>query len=645
MAQVGAANNKKSEALWLNSAQIVLGRTHRPVPVARSLRVGGWRKKRLALASTFPIVIGDRSLRATMHELIRDISLCIGTAWLLGVLAQWLRQPPLLAYLVGGFLLGPSCLRWVLDAETIGTISELGLIFLLFMIGLEIDLKKIIAAGRSITVTALVQIVGGCLIGVGVFFLCGFALGGGHGWDALYLAVAAALSSTVIIVKVLHDQHELDTLAGRVTLGVLVLQDLFAILFLAIQPSLDQLKITVLLLSLVRVAALVLTTLAVSRYVLPPLFRRVARLPELVLVGALAWCFLVGELAERLHLSREMGALVAGVALSTFPYALDVTAKVTSLRDFFVTLFFVSLGLKIPLPTWGVVELASGFAVFTVISRFATTFTPLYRMNSGLRLSLLPAIYLAQVSEFSLVVLELGVKSKHVSERTAAAVPLAFVGLAVLSTFGMTRSDSLVRQLIPWLKRRGLRDLDDGATQVIRRREIAEGPAHSAAKIVLLGFFRTASSLLDELTRHAPDLLPQVAVVDFSPVVHAELRQRGLKVIYGDISQRDTLAHAGVSHAEVIVCTVPDSLLKGITNEKLVRQLRELNPTARIIAPAELLDEVPRLRAAGADYVSLARLNVAADLYEAIRAAEEGLLSVKQGALETQLRERQEVLP
>ncbi len=579
-----------------------------------------------------------------MHEFIRDIALCIGTAWLLGVVAHWLRQPPLLAYLVGGFVLGPSCLRWVLDAETIGTISELGLIFLLFMIGLEIDLKKIIAAGRSITVTAFVQIGGGSLLGVGIFFLCGFGLGGDKGWDALYLAVAAALSSTVIIVKVLHDQHELDTLAGRVTLGVLVLQDLFAILFLAIQPSLDQLQVSVLLLSLVRVAALVLTTLAVSRYVLPPLFRRVARLPELVLVGALAWCFLVGELAEWLHLSREMGALVAGVALSTFPYALDVTAKVTSLRDFFVTLFFVSLGLKIPLPTWSVVALAFSFAVFTVVSRFATTFTPLYRMNSGLRLSLLPAIYLAQVSEFSLVVLELGVKSKHVSERTAAAVPLAFVGLAVLSTFGMTRSDSLVRQLIPWLKQRGLRDLDDGATQVIKRREIAED-SHAAAKIVLLGFFRTASSLLDELTRHAPDLLAEVAVVDFNPVVQAELRQRGVKAIYGDISQRDTLAHAGISHAEVIVCTVSDSMLKGTSNEKLVRQLRELNPKARIIAPAELLAEVPLLRAAGADYVSLARLNVAADLFEAIRAAEEGLLANKQGELEAQLRERQEVLP
>lgn len=579
-----------------------------------------------------------------MHELLRDIALGIGTAWLLGVVAHWLRQPALLAYLVGGFVIGPACLGWIHDVEAIGTISELGLIFLLFMIGLEIDLKKIIAAGKSITITALVQIVVGCLLGLAVFRMCGFPLGGGQGWDALYLAVAAALSSTVIIVKVLHDQHELDTLAGRVTLGVLVLQDLFAILFLAIQPSLDQLEVSVLGLSLLRVILLVTSALAVSRYVLPKLFHRVARLPELVLVGALAWCFLVGELGERLHLSREMGALIAGVALSTFPYALDVTAKVTSLRDFFVTLFFVGLGLKIPMPNWAVVLLAAGFALFTVVSRFATTFTPLYRMKSGLRLSLLPALYLAQVSEFSLVVLELGVKSKHVSEQTAAAVPLAFVALAVLSTFGMARSDSLVRGLIPWLKQRGLADLDDGSTQVLRRHEATSG-THSGARIVLLGFFRSASSLLEELTRHAPDLLPGVTVVDFNPQVHEELRQRGVRAIYGDISQRDSLVHAGIGQAEVIVCTISDSMLKGTTNEKLVRQLRELNPTARIIAPADLLEDVARLRAAGADYVSVPRLEEAADLCEAVRAAEEGLLADKQVKLEELLRQRQEVLP
>ena len=189
-----------------------------------------------------------------MHELIHDIALCIIAAWALGVLAQFFRQPVILAYLVGGFAIGPAGFGLVDGQESVATISELGLIFLLFMIGLEIDLKKIISAGTPILVTAASQILGGTVVGVAFFYLIGFPMSGGK-WDALYLGIAAALSSTVIIVKMLYDKRELDTLPGRVTLGLLVLQDLFVIFFLAIQPSLDDLQAGSLLLSLVRVVA------------------------------------------------------------------------------------------------------------------------------------------------------------------------------------------------------------------------------------------------------------------------------------------------------------------------------------------------------------------------------------------------------
>jgi Kef-type K+ transport system membrane component KefB len=575
-----------------------------------------------------------------MHELVRDISLSIAAAWLLGLVAQQFRQPILLAYLVAGFALGPAGSGLIASAESISAIAELGLIFLLFMIGLEIDLKKIISAGRSITLTALVQICAGALLGVFFFRLCGFGLGGGQ-WDALYLGVAGALSSTVIIVKVLYEKQELDTLTGRITLGVLVLQDLAAILFLAVQPNLEHLAPVILLLSLVRVILLVAATLVVSRYVLPIIFRRVARSPELVQVGALAWCFLVGELGERLHLSREMGALIAGVALSTFPYALDVTAKVTSLRDFFVTLFFVGLGMKIPLPTPILIGWALVFAGFVLVSRFLTTFTPLYLMRQGLRTSIVPALNLGQVSEFSLVILALGAQMHHlVNPATTGLVALAFTLLAAVSTFAMAKSDEIARALIPWLKRRGLRDLDHATDDV----HAEGGHGHGKARIVFLGFFRTASSLLEEMQRHAPDLIDDTAVLDFSPLARQGLLERKLRVTYGDISQRDTLLHAGVEHAEVLLCTVPDSILKGTTNEKLVRLLRGLNPTAKIIATAEVLAQAETLLEAGADYVSVARLREADDLLEAIRAATEGLLGQKREALRAKLRGRIEVL-
>jgi Kef-type K+ transport system membrane component KefB len=576
-----------------------------------------------------------------MHELIRDITLCILFAWMLGLLAHFSRQPLILAYLIAGFCIGPFGAGWVKSQESISVISELGLIFMLFMIGLEIDLKKIVRAGRVILFAAGGQLFGGCLLGILFFIAIGLSLGGGH-FDALYLCVACALSSTVIIVKVLYEKRELDTLPGRITLGVLVLQDIFAILFLAVQPSLANLQVSVILLSIVRVAVLVAAALLVSRYVLPRLFHQIARRPELILLGALAWCFLVAETAERLSLSREMGALIAGVSLSTFPYALDVTAKVTTLRDFFITLFFVALGMTIPVPNISVIGLALMIAAFTVVSRLATTFIPLYLMKQGLRASLLPAINLAQISEFSLVVIQTGVSDNHIAAETANAASFAFVVLAVLSTFVMVRSDEITRWAIGPLKGLGLRDLDHDHAH---GGEGHEGGHGEARRIVILGFFRAASALLAEIERQAPVLLEQITVVDFNPNVYQTLLSRGLHVIYGDISNVDTLVHAGVGKSEMIILSVSDALLKGATNEKLVRHVRALNPNALIVATADLLSDVGELYAAGANYVTVTRLSDAHELFTVIEAAQAGLLEDKRAELDLRLSERREVLP
>ena len=306
---------------------------------------------------------------------------------------------------------------------------------------------------------------------------------------------------TVIIVKVLYEKRELDTLPGRITLGVLVLQDIFAILFLAVQPSLANLQVSVILLSVGRVGVLVATALVLSRYVLPRLFHQIARRPELILLGALAWCFLIGEIAEQLHLSREMGSLVAGVSLSTFPYALDVTAKVTTLRDFFITLFFVALGMTIPIPNMSVIGLALVIAAFTVVSRVVTTFAPLYLMKQGLRASLLPAINLAQISEFSLVVIQTGVAAGHIQTQTASAASFAFVVLAVLSHLRdhAQRPDHAACD----------RPLEADRPPRSRSRPCArcrprDGGHGEARRIVILGFFRAASALLSEIERQNP---------------------------------------------------------------------------------------------------------------------------------------------
>jgi voltage-gated potassium channel Kch len=297
--------------------------------------------------------------------------------------------------------------------------------------------------------------------------------------------------------------------------------------------------------------------------------------------------------------------------------------------------------MKIPMPTGSLVSWALVFAAFVVVTRCITTFAPLYLMRQGLRMSIIPAINLSQVSEFSLVVISLGVQAGHIANpSTQGMVALAFTLLAAVSTFGMAKSDGIARGVIPLLKRAGLCDLDGCGDDV----HAEGGEGHGSSRIMFLGFFRTASSLLEDMQCHAPDLIKHVAVVDFSPVARAGLIERKVRIVYGDISQRDTLLHAGVESAEVLICTIPDSLLKGTSNERLVRQLRSLNPTAKIISTAEVLTQVPVLMEAGADYVSVARLHEAGDLLAAVRAATKGLIDHKRTELNTILATRREVL-
>jgi Kef-type K+ transport system membrane component KefB len=332
-----------------------------------------------------------------------------------------------------------------------------------------------------------------------------------------------------------------------------------------------------------------------------------------------------------------MGALVAGVMISTFPYSLDVTAKVTSIRDFFVTLFFVALGMQIPVPTTHYLLWMVVVSIVLVGTRLATVFLPLYFMRQGYRISLLPAINLCQMSELSLVLLAMGRAAGDVSETTLGIASFAFAFLAVDSTYAVLKNDLILSKTVPWLNRLGFRDLDQ-----IAAHEQAE---HKKKRICLLGFSWTASSLLEEITRLKPAILPEIFVVDFNPQVNERLRKRDIHVVYGDITQRDVLHHAGVSHAELIICSLPNTILKGATNLKLLRQLRDLNPAAQIVVHAEFLSDIPNLYAAGANYVSAPRLLEASDLLHVLDIAEKRFLDMKREEQQEQLDNRHEVIP
>src|ERR1700704_1348502 len=465
-------------------------------------------------------------MTAPTDDLLYSIGICVGAAALLALVGWRLRQPLILAYLVTGVIIGPNGLKFLTDQTHIAGVAEIGLILLPFRIGLEIDIKKLASAGPPVLLTGALQVPICIALGLGFFYLLGVR-DAPHNYALLYLAACMSLSSTLVVVKLLYDKFELDTLPGRITLGVLVIQDLWAVGMLAVQPNLTNPDLLPLAFSLWKGALMVVGSLALSKYVLPFLFRSVAKAPELVLVSGLAWCFFLSGVASYIGLSPEMGALIAGISLSTFPYNLDVMAKAVSIRDFFVTLFFVALGMQIPIPTLQVVAIAVAASVFVMVSRLSVV-PILYALRLGHRASLLPAINLAQVSEFSIVIASLGFARQQIRADVVTVVIITFAITAVLSTYMINASHRVQRMMSGWLKALRIKDLDVAPTGEEAREERKE-------TVLFLGFFRDASSVLQEFEidgDDAKDFLRKILVIDFNPTVMRELRRREITCIY-----------------------------------------------------------------------------------------------------------------
>jgi Kef-type K+ transport system membrane component KefB len=536
------------------------------------------------------------SVLASVAPLFQDVGFAILAAAALGFLARAVGQPLILAYIAAGVLLGSNLgLGWIQSGDHVGNISTFGLVLLLFLIGLEIDVPKLRQAGRAVFLTGLLQVplnVAICL--VVPWGLRAFGVADDLGpYGALYLGFALSLSSTLVVVKLLHDKQELDTMPGRITLGVLVVQDLWAVLFLAIQPSLSSPEIGPLAVSLAQGAGLLVGAFAAARWVLPPLFRGAAKIPELVLIGALAWCFLLAGLALRAGLSAEMGALIAGVSLSVLPYRPDVVSKVTTVRDFFLTLFFVSLGLQLTAPTPAMAVAAVVVAVVVFLSRFLVLFPVLRAQKLGDRIALLVPINLVPVSEFSLVLTAIGLASGHVTPAVLSIVLFAMILTAVGGTYTILGSHRLQDRLKALLRRiRWAADVGP-----------ASGVVAKPYPIAILGFHRIASALLAGIEARRPDLRKEVLVVDFNPVVLRGLAKRGVANVYGDLGHPEQLLHAGLHHPKVVVCTLPDSLLRGTTNLRLYTHLRQVFPDAKIVMTGETRAVEMELLACGADAV------------------------------------------
>ena len=568
-----------------------------------------------------------------LAPLVQDMGVCLVTAAVLCVICTKLKIPTIAAFLLAGVLVGPVVGGIVTDKPTIDTIASLGLILLLFMIGLEIDLKKLMASGKTLIITGIFQ-----------FPLCiafGFAIASGlaaTGWEVmqgtyvpLYVGFTAAASSTLLVVKMLQEKFQLDTVVGRVALGLLIFQDIWAIIVLAVQPTFEDPKIGPVGLTFLGTGIVLVVSVLLAKYLLPIAFKWIAKVPELMLVAAIGWCFGIGFFGYNMEtilglfgwkdshviVSMEMGALIAGASIATLPYAYDVISKVGIVKDFFITLFFVALGMGIPAPNGvDVIILAVILGAVSMSARYVIFFPLLYFTGMDRRNSVVASTKLAQVSEFCLVIAYLGLGFGHVTDSFVSSVIFAFVITALITPFFFEMGDKIHDKLGGFLTKIGFK-----VPKVVESDDDEEEYA-----LAFLGFHRVASSLLEEMKRKEPELLKKVLVIDFNVNIHDKIKAYGPTVKYGDVSNPETLHHAGVDKAKVIVCTITDDLLKGTSNKKIVNSLKHIAPEAKIIANAVEFEESKAIYDEGAHYVYLDRIKTAETLLPAVLNAVHGKL-------------------
>lgn len=572
-----------------------------------------------------------------MPSLVHDIGISLLTAGLLAVIFTKLKIPSIAAFLVAGIVIGPIGLKQVTDPVNIDTIAQLGFILLLFLIGLEIDFKKILNSGKAIIVSGLLQYPLTILFGfAAVKFMIWLGIGGSlladSQYAAIYIGVIIAGSSTLLVVKLFQEHFELDTEPGRLALGILIFQDIWVIVAILIQPNIQNPEIGPIMLSFLGIAVLGVLTAIISRVAAGRAFKWIAKSPELTLMAALAWCFLVvftgvslDGFTEKLfgfnlHMAvgSGMGALIAGAAIANLPHSTEIITKVSTVKDFFITLFFVALGVSIPAPeSMDVIVLAIAIAIVAILARQFIFFPLFYLSSVDQRNAEVSSIRLAQISEFGLVIAFLGVKFGHMSPALSSAVIFAFVITALTTPLLYNKAYEVHGWLRPLLEKLGFKAPPE--------LKVESGTQY---RLALLGFFRDASSLLYTLERSDSDLVKQTLVVDFNVAIHDKIAATGATVKYGDLSNADTLHHLGLAQTQVIVCTIPDDVLRGIDNRSLVELVREMAPSAVIIANSVTLDKVEEIYQAGADYVYLSRLEAAGALTDAIGQALENRIDV-----------------
>ena len=531
----------------------------------------------------------------TFSTVFHELAAILVIAGVIGVLALKLRQPLIISYIITGIVAGPAVLGWASGGSEIKLLSSIGIAVLLFVVGLKLDVGLIRSVGPVALATGLGQIVFTSLFG----FLLSLGLGFAP-VKAIYIAVCLTFSSTIIIVKLLSDKREIDSLHGRIAVGFLVVQDIAVILAMILLTSFTAAGSGGIAAQGIRLllvgTAFVLGTVATMRWVMPPLLGRLAQNQELLVLFAVAWAVGLAALADGVGFSKEVGAFLGGVSIASTAYREAIASRLTGLRDFLLLFFFIDLGSGLNLTAAGVqLWPALVLSLFVLVGNPLIVVAIMGVMGYRRRTGFLAGLTVAQISEFSLILAALGLRLGQIGEVEVSLITLVGVITIALSTYMILGSD----QLYVWLQ--GPLRIFQRATPFSELKGSISGPAK--VDVVLLGLGRYGSAIVRQLRADELSILG----IDFDSQALRLAAARGLPVQYGDSEEPEFTASLPLSSATVVVSTLPSLE----SNAAIRHGLESAGFRGHFIATAHDEAEVVKLELIGANRTLLPFLDAA----------------------------------
>lgn len=529
-----------------------------------------------------------------MGNVFTEISLVICLAALLTIVFRFLKQPLILAYILTGIIVGPIGAVRLGSGNFLQTLGEFGITLLLFILGLELKISELKSIGKVVLIVGFFQVVLTFISGYFISLLFGFS-----SVASAYISIALTFSSTILVVKLLSDKRDLGSLYGKISVGILLVQDFIAILTLIFLSGFKPNQIQAFSLYpfgmvILKGALIFALVFYLSRDIFPKLIDSVARSQEALFLVSIATAFGMAALVSSpfIGFSIEIGGLLAGLALANSTASYQIAARTRALRDFFIIIFFIFLGTQMIFSNISKVIIpALTFSIFVLIAKPLFTIIPMAITGHRKRTSFLTGITTAQVSEFSLITIFLGTKLGHLDQEAISLITVVAITTFIASNYMIFHGNGLYRILNSYLN------------FFERKKTFSEnldGDHELNDHVVLIGAHRVGANILNSLEKKGKPLV----VVDFNPDIIKSLKEKEVLSILGDISDFDIQEKAKLRDAKLVISTVPDL----DDNLNLIKYLNKENRTAKIIVLAQHGHEAKTLYRQGADYVVLPHL-------------------------------------